>query len=294
MLLRLDRLRRACRLRHPLLRETLAELLGTTTLVFIGNSVIANNVKNPLVASVNVPLGYVSAVIISVFATGGVSGGHVNPAVTLALCLAGRCDLNRLLPFWGAQYLGGFLGALLTHILFFDLIQTDPDRINPAMYGIFATYPNDNISIGGAFSDQVLGTAILVFGCMAISDKRNMNVPKPMLPVAVGIVLYGAISSSGSNTGAALNPARDFGPRIYSYMIGYQQVFSAGHCFWWIPVVACYIGGVLGAYVYLFCVELHHPVEDGQETMTITSAATPVDRKKTAWENAAMELEGNL
>ena len=72
---------------------------------------------------------------------------------------------------------------------------------------------------------QVLGTAILVFGVMAISDRRNLNVPKPMLPLGVGIVLYGAIACSGSNTGAALNPARDLGPRIYSYVIGYWQVF---------------------------------------------------------------------
>ncbi|XP_043220638.1 aquaporin-9-like isoform X2 [Amphibalanus amphitrite] len=294
MLLRLRRLRSVCRLRHPLLRETLAELLGTAVLVFIGNSTIANNVRNPLVAAVNVPLGYVAAVMIAVFATGGVSGGHINPAVTLALCLSGRCDLTRLLPFTGAQYIGGFIGALLTHILFFDLIQSDTDRLNPTIYGIFSTYPNNSISIGGAFFDQVLGTAILVFGIMAISDKQNMNVPKPLLPVGVGIVLYGAIASSCSNTGAALNPARDLGPRIYSFVIGYRQVFSVGHQFWWIPVVAGYIGGLLGAFVYLFCIELHHPTAEGDEQREGAPPAASRGCEKDGWENGALQVEGCL
>ncbi|XP_037072681.1 LOW QUALITY PROTEIN: aquaporin-9-like [Pollicipes pollicipes] len=254
--------RRACRLRHPIVRETLAELVGTMTLVFIGNSVIANNAVN---AMNNEALGYGVALAISVFATGGVSGGHVNPAVTVALSLAGRCQLNRVLPFVLAQYIGGFIGAALTHGLYFDLFKKDPGRYS-TLYGIFATYPElnrdfklQNISLGGAFLDQVMGTALLMYGIMAITDKRNTNVPKGVVPLAIGVTLFGVITCSSSNTGAALNPARDFAPRVYSYIIGYKDVFKYCDHFWWVPIVACHLGAVIGALVYLLAIELHHP-----------------------------------
>jgi len=262
MMLSMERLRRL-RINNAIVRESLAELLGTLTLVFIGDSAIANYRGNPGVGQLGIAFGYASALAISVFATGGVSGGHLNPAVTLALCLTGRCDWNRLLPFSIAQYIGGFIGAAFTQGLFFDAFQDDDGRTN--LFGVFATYPNGEISTGGAFLDQAMGTALLLYGIMAITDKRNMQVPKGVIPLAIGLTLFMVISCSGSNTGAALNPARDLGPRLYSLAIGYDDVFNAGNHFWWIPVVACYVGGPIGALVYFFCIELHHPDEDGAE-----------------------------
>ena len=75
-------------------------------------------------------------------------------------------------------------------------------------------------------STQTMGTALLLLGILAVTDRRNMSVPKGGVPAAIGLVLFGVITASGSNTGAAVNPARDFSPRLYSYAIGYHDVFE--------------------------------------------------------------------
>lgn len=279
MILNMNKLRQTCRIRNPIVRECVAEFIGTVTLVFVGDAAIANHLSNPSAAAINVPLGYATALALAVFVAGGVSGGHVNPTVTLGLCLTGRCDLNRLLPFTIVQFIGGFVGAALTHGLFFDRFNhDDPDR--ELFASVFATYPNGEISTGGAVLDQILGTALLLFGILAVTDRRNMQVPKGGIPMAVAMVLFGVITATGSNTGAALNPARDLSPRLYSLIIGYDDAFNDPMHFWWIPIVGCYVGAAIGSFVYFFFIDVHHAPETDEEEklLEMKPSAAPAAR----------------
>ncbi|KAF0308010.1 Aquaporin-9 [Amphibalanus amphitrite] len=142
-----------------------------------------------------------------------------------------------------------------------------------------AVYVSGGVSGTAQRCPQAMGTAMLLFGIMAVTDRRNMEVPKGGVGAAIGLVLFGVITASGSNTGAALNPARDFSPRLYSYIIGYDNVFKAGDHFFWIPLVACYVGAFIGAYLYFFCIEVHHPDELEETPAGLELQMTPADVK---------------
>ncbi|XP_060057440.1 aquaporin-10 [Erinaceus europaeus] len=125
---------------------------------------------------------------------------------------------------------------------------------------IFATYPAPYLSLTNGFLDQVVGTGFLMVGILAIVDKRNQGVPAGLEPVAVGLLILAIELSMGVNCGCPLNPARDLGPRLFTYVAGWgPEVFSAGNGWWWVPVVAPLVGAVLGTVIYQLLVALHHP-----------------------------------
>ncbi|XP_035008969.1 aquaporin-7 isoform X2 [Hippoglossus stenolepis] len=132
-----------------------------------------------------------------------------------------------------------------------------------ATAGIFATYPAPYLSVMSGFIDQVFGTAMLLLCLMALSDHRNKPAPAGGEPAAVGLLVLLIGISLGSNSGYAINPNRDIAPRVFSAIAGWgTDVFRAGNGWWWVPLVAPPIGGVLGAGIYKALVELHHPHVD--------------------------------
>ncbi|XP_069482966.1 aquaporin-7-like isoform X2 [Ambystoma mexicanum] len=131
-----------------------------------------------------------------------------------------------------------------------------------ATAGIFATYPAPYLSIGGGFVDQVIGTAALLLCILAINDKRNSPALNGTQGLLVGILVALIGMSMGMNSGYAINPARDLPPRIFTAMAGWGlEVFWAGNNWWWVPVVAPFVGSVIGAFIYKLLIELHHPPE---------------------------------
>jgi glycerol uptake facilitator-like aquaporin len=118
--------------------------------------------------------------------------------------------------------------------------------------GIFATYPQPYLTtFPGGFIDQVVGTAILICVIFGITDSRNYPPPAGLAPVIVGLLVVGIGAAYGVNSGYAINPARDLGPRLFTAVAGWgSEVFRAGHYWWWVPVVAPLLGGLLGGWIY--------------------------------------------
>nr|XP_028566817.1 aquaporin-10-like isoform X1 [Podarcis muralis] len=215
------------------------------------------------------------AVMVAIHVSGGVSGGHLNPAFTLTMCLLGQCPWWKLPIFSVVQTMGAFLGAGTVYMLYYDAIHSYSNG-TLAVTGpretasIFATYPAPYLSLGNGFFDQVLGTGVLILSILAIIDSRNRRVPHGLEPIAVGLLVTALGLAMGANCMCAINPARDLGPRLFTYLAGWgPQVFSAGNYWCWVPVVAPMVGATIGTALYELGVEFHHlPSQDEEETLT--------------------------
>jgi aquaporin-10 len=128
-----------------------------------------------------------------------------------------------------------------------------------ATAGIFATYPQPYLSIAGGFVDQVVGTMLLMAGVLAVTDQRNVAPPAWLTGPLVGLLVVAIGVAFGFNAGYAINPARDFGPRLFTFVAGWgSPVFTAGNGWWWVPVAAPIVGAILGATAYDFFINKHH------------------------------------
>ena len=250
-------------------REAAAEFLGTFVLIVFGSALVAQVVLggggNGTYISINIAWGL--AVTMGVYVSAGVSGAHLNPAVTVALAVHRAFPWPKVVPYALAQLAGAFSGAAVAFLTYREAFDRFDGGIRQvvgpqATAGIFATYPQPYLSLLGGFVDQVVGTALLVLVIFALGDTRNFA-PEPRLgPVLVGaaVVLIGM--SFGLNAGYAINPARDLGPRLFTSVAGWGiDVFRAGNGWWWVPLVAPPIGAVLGGYAYDTVVTKHHPQE---------------------------------
>jgi MIP family channel proteins len=244
--------------RKTLMQELLAEYLGTFVMLLFGNSVVAQVVlsgeKNGTYISINIAWGL--AVTMAVYVAGGVTGAHLNPAVTLALAARRGFAWAKVLPYWLAQLAGAFSGAALTWFVYREAFNKFDGGIRyvtgeKATAGIFATYPQDYLSTFGGLTDQIVGTAMLLLVIMAIGDTRNLAPSANLGPLMVGLLVVVLGMCFGMNAGYAINPARDLGPRLFTFMAGWgSEVFRAGNHWFWVPIVGPLIGGVLGATLY--------------------------------------------
>ncbi|KAM5294978.1 aquaporin-10 isoform 2-T2 [Glossophaga mutica] len=259
------------RIRNLLVRQCLAEFLGVFVLMLITQSAVAQGVTSGERKgnSFTMFLAGSLAVVIACYVSGNISGAHLNPAFSLAMCFMGRLPWAKL-PFYSlAQLLAAFCASGATYALYYDALQNYTGG-NLTVTGpketasIFATYPAPYLSLNNGFLDQVLGTGILMVGVLAILDRRNKGVPVGLEPVAAGLLVLAIGLSMGVNCGVPLNPARDLGPRLFTYVAGWgPEVFSAGNGWWWVPVVAPPVGATLGTATYQLLVALHHP-EDSE------------------------------
>ncbi|XP_068519120.1 aquaporin-10 isoform X1 [Anas acuta] len=259
------------RVRNQLLRECLAELLAVFVLILITLSGSAQMVTSSGTKG-NILTAYLAgalAVMVAIHTAGGVSGAHLNPAFSLCMCLLGQLPLWKFPIFVAVQTLGSFIAAGAVYALYYDAIQFYSNGTLAASgpletASIFATYPAEYLSLSNGFLDQVMGTALLIVGILAITDGRNKRVPEGLEPVAVALLVFSIEVSMGSNCGCPMNPARDFGPRLFTYVAGWgSEVFSRDNAWWWVPVVAPLLGAAVGTALYQLLVALHHPAEDG-------------------------------
>jgi MIP family channel proteins len=247
-------------------REAAAEFLGTFVLIAFGTGVVAQKVRSGGAdgSALGIHLAWGLAVMMGIYASAGVSGAHLNPAVSLALAALRGFPWGKLPAYVAAQVAGAFSGAALTYLTYreaFDHFDSGVRAVSgaTATAGIFATYPQPYLSLGGGFLDQVVGTALLMLGIFAISDRRNAG------PVAGGPVLVACLvavigMSFGTNAGYAINPARDLGPRLFTALAGWGgEVFRAGNGWWWVPIVAPCLGALVGGFVYDLLITRHHP-----------------------------------
>jgi len=247
-------------------REALAEFFGTFILIVFGTAVVAQVVlsgnANGTYISINIAWGL--AVTMAIYVSAGVSGAHLNPAVTLALAVHRGFSWSKVLPYCLAQIAGAFAGASITYLTYreaFDRFDGGTRLVTgaKATAGIFATYPQDFLSnVPGGLIDQIVGTALLMILVLAIGDQQNFATAPRLQPVLVGaaVVLIGM--TFGYNAGYAINPARDLGPRLFTALAGWGgEVFTAGNGWWWVPIVGPLVGGVLGGAVYDLAITRH-------------------------------------
>ncbi|XP_015668865.1 aquaporin-10 [Protobothrops mucrosquamatus] len=273
----LGKLQARCRIRSCLLRQCLAEFLGVFLLIVITLSAAAQSVTSEGTKGNYLSSSLASgvAVMVAVHVSGGVSGGHLNPAFSLSLCLLAQFPWWKLPVYFLIQVLGAFTGAGTVYILYYDAIHSYSNgtlRVTGPREtaSIFATYPAPYLSTPNGFFDQVLGTGVLVLGILAMIDGRNKRVPPGLDPLAVGLLVFALSVAMGANSGCAINPARDLGPRLFTYVAGWgPQVFSAGDCWWWVPIAAPMLGATVGTVIYQFGVEFHHPDDPTEREKSI-------------------------
>jgi len=254
-------------------RELLAEFLGTFILIVFGTAVVAqvvlSNEKNGQYLSINI--GWGLGVTMGMFIAGGVTGAHLNPAVTLALAVQNKLPWGKVLPYCLAQVAGAFAAAAVTFFVYIEALEfynlahhSEAAMGGLATAGIFATYPSPHLSTHGGLIDQIVGTALLIACISGITDARNFGVPKYLAPLYVGALVVLIGMTFGFNAGYAINPARDFGPRLFTYFAGWgKTVFIAGNHWWWVPIVGPLAGGVLGAFIYEFLIGSRLPRPNG-------------------------------
>jgi len=266
------------------LRVFLAEFFGMFVYILIAEGSVAQVVLGPGVKGregdnffggfLNIAFGFGLGLMVAILISGGVSGGHINPAVTLAMVLLNKMEKRRqALWYLLAQYLGAFMGAVVLRAIYADAINltekmfSDNDEAGLTMRtaGIFSTNPfNPELGTAVLVFDQVLGTALLVIVILAVTDSNN-KVSPGLVPLLIGLGLTAIHLSFGLNSGTGVNPARDFAPRIFTAMAGWSSdVFKAGGYWFWIPAFLPYVGGAVGAGLYHAMISLHHP-DDGMQ-----------------------------
>ncbi|XP_078265888.1 LOW QUALITY PROTEIN: aquaporin-7 [Rhinoraja longicauda] len=254
------------RIQNLLGRQCLAECLGTLILVLFGCGAVAqvtlSRGTHGQFLTVNFAFGF--AVMLGVLIAGQVSGAHLNPAVTFAMCLLAREPWIKFPLYSLAQTLGAFLASGIIFGLYFgvfwdfsgqnELLVHGPN----ATAGIFATYPSAHLGSSNGFFDQMIGTAALIVCILAIVDKWNNPVPKGVEAFTVGFTVLVIGLSMGFNSGYAVNPARDLGPRLFTSLAGWgSEVFIAGNYWFWIPIFAPLLGSILGILVYQLMIGIH-------------------------------------
>lgn len=255
--------------------EMLAEFFGTFILITFGcGSVAVAVVGLPGSGRQSVPFGAANWLIIAwgwglgvvfgVYVCSGISGGHINPAVTLAFAIRRRFPWRKLPGYWLAQVVGAFAAAAVVYAVYVAAInafnQTNhfADRASSlSTFAIFATFPAQYFhgSWVGPFVDQIVGTALLLGVIAALLDRRNSAPAANLTPFIVGLVVVVIGLSFGTNAGYAINPARDLGPRIFTLITGWGHIAFPGSFdyfsnYWWIPIAGPLIGGVLGIICY--------------------------------------------
>ncbi len=261
----------------------LAELLGTFVLILLGTGSVAVAVaglpgsgrQTVAFGAANwliISFGWGFAVVFGIYVAGGVSGAHLNPAVTLAFAARRGFPWKRVLPYWFAQLLGAFLAAAVVFSVYSWAINDLnnkaglPRNKSLGTFSIFATFPAQYFgnSWWGPLLDQIVGTAVLLLLICALIDTRNTAPAGNIGPFLIGMVVLAIGLSIGTNAGYAINPARDFGPRLWTYIMGWGSIALPGHFMWfdhyfWIPIVGPLIGGLVGIVVYdLFVGQVLH------------------------------------
>ena len=248
-------------------REAAAEFLGTFLLIAFGIGVVAQSVLSANAAGsyLAINIGWGLGVMIGVYASAGVSGAHLNPAVTVALAVHRAFPWSKVAPYVIAQVAGAFTAAAVVYFTYAEAFAAFDGGLravvgDKATAGIFATYPQPFLSIAGGLIDQIVGTALLVCGVFAFTDTRNTAPPGWLTPILVALLVVAIGVAFGFNAGYAINPARDFGPRLFTFVGGWGgEVFTAGNGWWWVPIAGPLLGGVLGGFLYDGLVTRHHP-----------------------------------
>jgi glycerol uptake facilitator protein len=232
----------------------LAEFVGTAVLILFGDGVVAGVVLNKSKAQgsgwIVITTGWGLAVMIAVYAVGTISGGHFNPAVTLGLAAIGKFPAAKVAGYIAAQIAGAMFGALLVWLAYLPHWKETPDKVGKL--AVFCTGPAIRSTPANLIC-EIIGAAALVFGCLVIPSSSNLSAEgwaTGFGPLLVGLLVFAIGLSLGGPTGYAINPARDFGPRLAHAILPIAGKGGSDWAYAWIPILGPIIGGILGAWTY--------------------------------------------
>lgn len=227
----------------------LAELIGTMLLIILGDGVVANVVlkktKGNSSGWIVITTGWALAVAIPAAIFTSVSGALFNPALTIALAIVGQFTWSQVIPYIIAQLLGAFLGAVVVYITYYNHFEETEDQ--NSKLGVFCTIPEiEDHKIN--FLTEFIGTFVLTFAVLGIGAQ---NIDYGVKVIIVGCLIWAIGLSLGGPTGYAINPARDFGPRLAHFLLPIPRKGSSKWEYAWIPIIAPIIGAICGALVYV-------------------------------------------
>ncbi|KAK9256019.1 aquaporin-like protein [Lipomyces tetrasporus] len=270
------------------IREPLSEMLGSALLIILGDGAVAqallsnnemgNEVTINLCFGFGLMMGHLTAI------TGG-AAGHLNPAITLANCLFRGFPWRKLPIYVLAQVVGCGIGAACIFGIYRNAITAyDGGRRQVTgtlrTAGIYCTYPVSFLDLPGRAMQELVGTIVLVFfvNAVACQSSPHLSYKLPtewnlIRALVLGLALYAIGASLGWQTGYAINPARDFGPRLVSYMAGYgREVFTTAGYYFWIPIVMPCVGAISGQLLFDFI------VYEGEHDNFVTNPTMAVER----------------
>ncbi|PFH53456.1 hypothetical protein AMATHDRAFT_73290 [Amanita thiersii Skay4041] len=248
---------------RQIIREAAAEFLGVMILIIFGDGVVCQVVlsSNPNVAPtpkgdyLSLNFGWAIGACLGVWVSAGISGGHINPAVTLALAAWRGFPWKKVPVYLFAQLMGGLVGAALVYANYFhaiDIYEGGRGIRTLKTAGLFSTYALDYMTAVSCFFSEFLASAVLMIVVLATIDKHNSPPPNGLFPLVIFIVILGIGAALGMETGYAINPARDLGPRLLTSMVGYgKAVYTFRREYWiWCPVIAPILGCQVGSLFY--------------------------------------------
>ncbi|MER5970597.1 MIP/aquaporin family protein [Streptomyces sp. NPDC002055] len=262
--------------RTGLFAELSAEFAGTMILILFGCGVVAQVVTGAILADGalgdhdSIAWAWGIGVTLGIYVAARLSGAHINPAVTLSLAAFKGFPWKKVVPYTLAQTAGAFVAALLVRWNYTEVLAaSDPGHTIKTQF-VFSTLPGNGalpVSEWGAFRDQIIGTAILVLLVFAVTDLLNTAPGANLGPFIIGLIVVAIGMAWGTDAGYAINPARDFGPRLASFITGYDTAWrdQYGNLYFWVPIVGPFIGGPLGAALYKLFVGRFLPVSEQQE-----------------------------
>ncbi|PVI00333.1 aquaporin [Periconia macrospinosa] len=262
------------------LREPFAEFWGVVIMILFGDGSVAQVLLstgqtgapggNGFGAYQSISWGWGLGVMLGIYVAGD-SGAYLNPAITFCSCLFRQLPWRRFPVYFIAQVLGAFVGSGIVYAVYYpgiDYFEGGPGvRTVPpakkATAGIFCTYPQAFLNNGQQFVSEFVASAILMFVIFALKDPGNNGIGKSdkWFPLCIFFLIFGLGACFGWETGYAINLARDFGPRLMSYAVGYgSEVWSAGSYYFWVsktnseylqvPMVAPFVGCAFGGFLY--------------------------------------------
>jgi len=228
----------------------IGELMGTMILVLLGDGVIANVLlkksKGESSGWIVIATGWGFAVAMAVYIAGWVSGGHINPAVTLGFITIGQMTFKEALPYFAGQFTGAFLGAILVWLAYLPHWKATDNADNKL--AVFCTMPairNYKLNLLA----EIIATAMLLIGVLGIFDIHN-SISTGVAPYIIGLLVFSIGLSLGGPTGYAINPARDLAPRIAHFILPIHGKRDSDWSYSWVPVIGPVIGCMIGAIIY--------------------------------------------
>jgi glycerol uptake facilitator protein len=243
--------------KYRLPAELIAEFLGTFVLIAFGTGVVAmvslfgHNTPGEIVNGgyTNITICWGLAVTMGIYVAGKITGAHLNPAVTLTLAVFRGFPWAKVIPYMAVQVAGAFAAAAMVFWNYHPaFLRFDPGLERTA--GVFTTFPAFPEILSAGFLDQTIGTALLLFMIFAVTDERNQP-PAILGPIVVGLIVVAIGMSFGGMHGYAINPARDFGPRLFTVAAGFKNNgLTDGTHVWWVPIAGPLVGGIIGGAAY--------------------------------------------